>query len=517
MRIIQTADLRPDVPLSADHASWVYNGLDCCITAEVYDKLLPQLDNVTTPVYELAKALQGPVLDMNMHGLLIDGHELAEAKATIIGHMGTLDTNLSTVLREGYGRDINWRSPTQLRDFLYDYLLLPKQWKRAANGKRVLTTDRNALEKLQSYLIAAPLVNHMIALRELKKKLEFLESGVSGDGFLRCTYNIAGTKTGRFNSSASVFGEGRNAQNIDRTLRRTVVAAKGKKLANLDLEQADSRNVGANCWNKFYHKHGPEFAGAYLDACESGDLHTTVTQMGWPDLEWADANPRAVADMIAYRDKSYRDLGKVLGHGSNYLGKPFTMAKQSKVPVPMAELFQKRYFSAFPCIPAGHEWTARELRNTASLTTLLGRRRYFFGRLDDEKTLRDAVSYEGQGSTADEANHGMLAVWRSGRKFPGFQLLLQGHDSILFWYDEECEDEIIPWALATMRVDIELAGGRKFVVPTEAKVGWNWGDFNDKAPKAKGDPPLNLDGMKKWKGEDPRSRVQEPRTSYTFK
>ena len=35
----------------------VYNGLDACVTMEVLDALLPQLDNITASTYAFSKAL----------------------------------------------------------------------------------------------------------------------------------------------------------------------------------------------------------------------------------------------------------------------------------------------------------------------------------------------------------------------------------------------------------------------------------------------------------------------------
>lgn len=99
--------------------------------------------------------------------------------------------------------------------------------------------------------------------------------------------------------------------------------------------------------------------------------------------------------------------------------------------------------------------------------------------------------------TAEEINKGMLDVWRANK----VQLLVQVHDSILFQFPEELEDVIVPWALQTLRIPLDLPGGRRFVVPTEAKVGWNWGDFD------KDNPGKNPDGLIKWKGGDDRKRT----------
>ncbi len=274
------------------------------------------------------------------------------------------------------------------------------------------------------------------------------------------------------------------------------------KFANLDLEQADARNVGALCWDLLVDDWSDEDAGRYLDACEGGDLHTTVCKMSNPILPWDQGrSDREVADEIAYRHLTYRDLTKKLGHGSNYLGTPPTMAKHAKLPVQTVKTFHENYFTAFPCIPAWHQATISQIKNNQPLTTLYGRRRYFFGRPTDAATHRKAIAYSPQSMTGDEINTGILALWRADR----VQLLIQVHDSILFQYPEEQENEIIPWALETLRSTIILKKGREFSVPTEAKTGWNWGNHSD----------TNPDGLKKWKGSD--SRVREPERKLSLK
>lgn len=508
-KIIQTAELAPDQPMTPNAASWIYNGLDCCITNEVHGVLTGYLDDTTSGVYRLSKALQGPILDMSMRGLLVDQRERKRMLDEIVQLQMHLQEQLDEIVREGYNvQDFNWSSPKQLSWFLYEYLKLPPKRKRGANGKMTLTTDRMALEGLQHYLIAAPLIKHILAIRDLSKRAQFLKKPLAPSGRLPTSLNIAGTNTGRLSSAHDDFGDGDNLQNVDRKVRRTFIAPKGKKLANLDLEQADSRNVGATCWNRFVERFGEDFAGAYLDACESGDLHTMVTRMSRPELPWPEDERewRAFADapQEIFRGKSFRDTSKNWGHGSNYmLTAASAVKKVPGVTVKAAEEFKERYFEAFPCIPAWHKDVQRDLNEYGFLTTIWGRRRFFFGRPNDSRTLRAAVAYEGQSATADEINYGLLNLWRGGKRFPGFQLLIQVHDSILFEYDEVCEDEIIPWALEALKVPLELKRGRQFIVPTEAKVGWNWGDAAEDNP----------DGMVKWKGGDARTRTGS--TSFT--
>ena len=513
-RIIQTADLTPKTKLTFNDQEWVYNGLDVCVTLEVLEILLPQLDNQSSTTYDFSKALQAPILEMGMRGLRVDQWRRNKVLREYNEQLDRLEANLTRIVREGIGFPVEsnsktrwWRSPAQLKTLFYEVMGLSPIRKRNANGVMAPTVNRDAIERLSLYLNAEMICSHLLLMRDIEKKRQFLETEFDADGRIRTSFNIAGTNTGRLASSMAEFGTGTNLQNVDRLLRSVFIADPGMKFGNVDLEQGDSRNLGALCWERFYEREGPEFAGAYLDACESGDLHTTVSRMARPTLAWSDdpvAN-RKLADTKYYRNDSYRDLDKKLGHGSNYLGQPRTMAKHSKVPQHEVEIFQHNYFRAFPCIPAYHEWVWHELLETSSLTTLFGRRRYFFGRIpyaSDSKwqssdTIREAVAFGPQSMTAEEINIGMLNVWRGNR----VQLLVQVHDSILFQYREEEEDEIIPWVISQLRVPLRLAGDRDFYVPAEAKVGWNWGDWSED----------NIDGLKKWKGGDDRKRSEQPK------
>lgn len=746
MRIINTAELTPDSirAMDGDTAYWVYNGLDCAVTYEILEALLPNLDDTTRKTYEFSLALQAPVLEMNMRGVLVNQRTRSRIMEKFRKQLAQLEEQFNELIYEGIGipRGFNWRSPKQLGELLYDVMCLPEQKKRNTAGVWARSTDEESLNKLTEYFIAEPLVKHLLHMRMIGKALGFLEGEIDNDGRMRTSFNIAGTNTGRFSSAASDFDTGGNLQNVDRDLRSVFCADPGWKFANLDLEQADSRNLGALCWNSFVERFGEPFAGSYLAATEAGDLHTYVCKMCNPQLPWGSAPDRQIADSPLYRNKTYRDGSKVLGHGcltrdhevltptgwvpiwqmpdtimtwsegeskfdtvsawssfpytgelslwsgggievemthdhrvpsymsyrsehitvtaaeagpqyahpkggywkggsrheprarllaiahargkyaggpylkfefesavqdirfqqackagntewkwtetgyrvrglqhlnqwdilnwdeasiyefleelnfwkgdypevvdtvgyllgepmavggskiswtkrivlnepvfcptvpstfffirrdgvisvtgnSNYLGTPPTMAKHSKFPVDLVRKFQTSYFGAFPVIPEYHKLVRSEINQFASLTTLFGRRRYFFGRPTDDSTIREAVAYSPQSMTADEINTGILELWRANR----IQLLVQVHDSILFQYREEEEDEIIPWALEALKAPLVLKRDRPFVVPTEAKIGWNWGEWSEENP----------DGLKKWKGSDARKRVE---------
>src|SRR5262245_4408009 len=463
MKIIDTSETSPD-DLTIWEQEQIYNGLDCCVTAEVLAELLPQMDNHTGAVYSFSRALQGPVLEMRLRGVLVDKEKKAEVIDQYFEQLDRLETNLERIVREGLGiHGFNWRSPRDLKDLFYNVLEIPEVKK-----KGVLTVDRNALEKISFWPLARPIVLHMLTMRDIGKKISVLKTEIDNDGRIRTSYNIAGTETGRFSSSFSEFGTGTNLQNVEDLLRRVLVADPGYKMGYFDAEQGESRVVGATEFNLFRDS-------TYLDTCESGDLHTNVAKLCWPTLAWTGDPKRdkELAEQPYYRHYSRRFMCKKIGHGTNYGGKPHTLAVQSKVDQSVVEQFQPLYFRAFPAHLRWHAAKRRELIEQGHLISLTGRKRWFFGRRDSDDTYREALAFDPQGSLADIVNIGMLNVWRSA----DCQLLMNMHDAIVVQYREEKEDEVVQSIQKHLRHPIELADGRQFVIPYGCKTGWNFGSY----------------------------------------
>jgi len=506
--IINTADIERMSNLSPDETDWVYNGLDCCVTLEILHVLLENLDEVSRNTYNFSLDLQAPVLEMQLRGTLIDETKWKELLQENKKKIKFLAGNLTRIFEEGLGCKINWRSPKQLCSLFYDVLGFPVIKNRSkTTGKYAPTTDREALEKLSQHFYGELICNHLLYVRDYDKQRSFLETPLDKDKRFRSSYNIAGTNTGRFSSSESQYETGSNAQNIAEKLRIAFRSSPKHVLVNLDLAQADARNVGAICWELLYETRGADYAGAYLDACESGDLHTKVCKLAWQDLDWiiGGNNPsadRKIADQIFYRENTYRDMAKKLGHGTNYLGTPGIMAMHTKMPIGIIRDFQNRYFEGFPCVKDWHSAVDESIRLTHYLqTTNFNRRRFFFGRPTEPSTIRAAVAYEPQSMTGDEINTGILQLWAADR----VKILAQVHDNVLFECLETEVDEIVPWALEIMQVPIELKGGRLFTVPLDAKVGYNWGDTKYNLD---GSIKANPDGLQSWKGKHTRTAPQ---------
>lgn len=473
----------------------VYNGLDACVTYEVLDQLLPKLDKYTAKTYEFSKELQGPVLEMRIRGVKIDQAKRAQLCEQYFQLLDQMERNLEKIVREGCDFvGFNWRSVDCLRTLFFDIFRIPITTMTKGGQPSV---NRAVLEYMEQYTIAYPIIQLMKEMREIAKRISVLKSEVDPDGRIRTSYNIAGTNTGRFSSSLSEFGTGDNLQNVEEFLRSMFIADEGMKLANFDGEQGDSRCVGATEWNVFK-------SGTYLDACESGDLHTFVARLCWPNLPWTNKLEldREIAEQPYYRHYSYRFMCKKLGHGSNYEGKPETLSEQTKTNIVTVREFQPKYFKAFPAHEYWHTWVEEQIRrHPHQLSTLTGRVRTFLGRVDDPRVIRQAVAYDPQGSLSDIVKRGMLNVWRADI----CQLLMENHDSILVQYPQEKEDEVIPKILKLLEYPIQLRHGRTLTIPYGCQTGWNWGKFNDDPKKG----PINLDGLKSYKPGDQRTRTPE--------
>lgn len=507
--IVETHKLTPEsiADLNNHDRLQVYNGLDCCLTREVFDVLSTQA-NATPEIYDFERALQAPYLEIMLRGFRVDRISRDNAARGLRSRIEHIQGRLDQLASAMWDKGLNPRSPTQLKDFFYGAMKfnpimigLKGEWK--------VSTNREALEKLEVYIHARPIINCILAVRDLSKQLQVFETDIDADGRFRTSYNIAGTETGRPSSSENAFGTGGNAQNIAPGLRYVFVADAGYKLVNIDLEQVEARDVGFICGCLFDD-------WTFLNACESGDLHTANARLIWRDkFPWTGNNKsdRSLAETVFYRDFTYRDMAKRGSHLSNYVGTAATASRHLKVPLPIMEEFQARYCRgraanpsqgisaiepAYPCIPRYWQWVATELQTTHQLTNLFGRRRHFFGRPNDDSTLREGVAFVPQSTTADRMN---LGLWRVWKYMPECQLLAQTYDSITFQVlDNDRQNDLIAEALDRIRIELVSNGGRSYVVPGEASIGWNWGKVSD----------TNPDGLAKWDASRPdlRSRAK---------
>ena len=503
----------------------VYNGLDCCVTYEIWESLYADLAVVehnanAELVYQFERGMQAPSFVMSRRGVLVDRMWREVVRAELESELRTHDSRFQRLAEAVWGIPTNGKKPLnvhvggsayalnhnssqQLKEFFYGALNVEAIY-TYDKGQAKITVNREALEKLQEFRRAAPFARYIILMRDLGKKIDVLTKRLSADGRMRCSYNVAGTETGRWSSSQDPFGSGDNLQNWTKRMRRCIVADPGKKLYSVDLAQAESFITGGCAYRDGRDK-------SYLTACRSGDLHTSVAKEIWPDLGWTGERDRDkdIAEQPFYHSLSYRDTTKRLGHGSNYYGKAPHLSKQTKIDKDSVTTFQLKYFRRFPGIKAYQNMQANRLQMDFKVTTALGRCRYFFGRPDDEASLRKAIAFEPQSTVGDYLNLGLWRVWHEldawGPSQGPIELLLQVHDNIVFQIDDDPELEawVLPRVLDLLKIEVKYKD-ETIVIPADVESGWNWAPV--KVDKK------NSDGLYPWTGPgcDKRTRQSTP-------
>jgi DNA polymerase I-like protein with 3'-5' exonuclease and polymerase domains len=468
--------------LDVEQQDWIYNAKDCCIPHQIDAALEPKLDPARRWIYKFEMAQQAVAFSMMRRGLRVnmgvrDGllHELGQQRQRMNEHIN----NLAYAM---WGRALNPKSPPQMHEFFYGHLKLPIHH-RIDKGRRVPTVNVEALEGFRAYFNIKPIVNAILASGDLHGQIKVLAAGIDPDNRFRASFNVGGTETGRWSSSYNPNRRGTNFQNITERMRCAFIADDGEVFVGVDLEQAESRAVA--------YLSGDE---AYIRACESGDLHTTVAKRIWPDAGW----PGTLAGDVSlakvpsfYRHFSRRDLAKRAGHLSNYWGTKFKLAASLNLELDVAERFQNDYFSVFHGISRWHQWVISEVQANAKLTTPLGRQRTFFGRLRDNTTLKEAIASVPQSIIGDLLNLGLLKVWYWMQlKEQLIHCQLQLHDGFLAGVPEDKVDTVISRMRELMTIPLEV-NNRTMVVPVEFKVGYNWRDMetygSEKASRLKRD------------------------------
>lgn len=347
------------------------------------------------------------------------------------------------------GQTVNVNSPKQVKDFLYSTKELSPI---TIAGKQCV--DENALKTLRTKYPDCQDLELIIRERHLRKKLSsYLDTAIDPDGYLGCSWNIAGTETGRWSSGKSAHRRGLNLQTVPKLLRYAYEAPKGRVFIQPDLSQAEAR------------------VSAYLARC--------------PDLIALFANPKrsvhmenalAIFGHTVVKDSKDYVIAKQCLHAANYKMGPDRFAVEAGISKQRAQEILGAYYARYPELQAWHARTREAILQVGKLVTPLGRERIFYharaevlltGSLSAE-SWRNAIAYVPQATVPDVLNRGMLRTWD---ELDYLWLHHQGHDSCLVSvpYDRlgECCERLaanlaipIPMGLATLTIPVEIVWGR---------------------------------------------------------
>ena len=410
----------PSVP---EDQLWRYNCLDATYTyecSEVLDRNLAILGlgdqcRFQHRVFSL-------VLKTMLRGVRVD----TAARSTLDSTLARKITDLEGWLEYVCNPAPNPASPKQMQDFFYQQLQLPPIRDRATGNP---TCDDEALRTIgRRYPILRPIVNTISDLRSLRIALtNVVRAPIDDDGRIRTSYNVAGTVAFRLSSSESAFGSGTNLQNISAggksaggldlpNLRLLYIADPGHLFYEIDLSGADLQVVA---WDS---------ADPILKAWfrQGLDVHLLNARdlFGLPFDEDDLRDPGHAAD-LKHRYHTERQHTKVMVHGTDYGGKPRTMAANTNTSVAETERFQRMWFTRHPWIQTWQRRIEHELNTRRYIFNQWGYRNFFFGR--PEELLGEALAWIPQSTVAILINK----IWeRIDDSFPEIDVLLQVHDSL---------------------------------------------------------------------------------------
>jgi DNA polymerase I-like protein with 3'-5' exonuclease and polymerase domains len=488
-----------------------YNALDSWATANVWIQQMLSMPDWARHNYFLEFPLVYPCLLSELTGLRRDGDRLDDARRSCDDGISLAESSLRLMLRVP---TFNAASHVQVKALLK--ILTGKDWD---------SSDEKNLEKA-AYMhpLNRVIIGKILKIRELKKiKSTYLRTdddikrnkdGTAAasskgskdfNGFWLYSLNPHGTDTGRLSSGEHQFWCGANIQNVprDSSVKSTITTFTGFRLAECDLEQAESRDTA--------HIAGSEPLIAAVSG--SKDFHSVNASsfFGTPYDEIYDDSIRKT------KNKTLRDLAKRVNHGANYNMGPGVLVDtmgekniweaarilglRNMGAKEIAEYLLAQFHRTYPELKRDyyasviHEVvTTRKIASRAfhhlgtsdSGTAMLEAKRgidgadwtrYCFGNPDKNKLdLNSYVAHCPQSLNARTLNEAYFKVFYEVA-LPNpttFRLHAQIHDSILFSFAEERTDHAEA-VRRCMEIPVSVRGvdgrTRTFVVPVAIKAG----------------------------------------------
>lgn len=446
-----------------DHDLWRYNAMDAATTYEVAQRLEEEL--VQEDLWDFYKDHAEPVMlaltRMQNRGVHVDKPYMEKMKADF---QEKAEKALSEA-QEEIGQEFNPKSPKQMKEILYEKLNLPKQYK--GRGKnRTVTVDVKALETLaEKYTKHEKFLNNVISYRRSKDAIsKVLNVRLTPEGLLTTSWNATGTVTRRLSSSANIFDEGMNLQNIHKgPMRAMIVAEDGKVLVKCDLSQAEARFVAWDAGIKVLvdrFLHDDDF-----------DIHRWCASYVVFEIS---------EDEVT---KTQRSLAKVAVHGGNYHIGPSAASKTYGISFSAAKDILRRYSSVVGKEGLADWWKEIEqaVISERKLTNPHGARRIFLGRLDDS-TFREAYAQKPQCHVADAIINRAVLLGEVLLEHLESYPILQIHDEVVFEVSEKHPTEALKIIYNIMQPSFKIGDKIKepLVIPTEAKIGHNWYEMKPK-------------------------------------
>lgn len=477
------------------HEYYRYNALDSWATANVWIAQMMEMPEFARQNYLMEFPVNFPAHMCEMTGIKRDMQRMTEVRTKTVEEIAALEKSLEVMTATP---GFNSNSSPQMKALM----------KTLGLGEVDSCDDTH----LNRYKLRHPLNARIIgAIQTIREKKKFRSTYIRTDeditkqnpkgnkeyhGRILYALNPHGTDSGRLASKESHFWCGLQIQNITRgeSVKQTLVADDGFRLAECDLEQAESRDTAYAAGER-----------TLMDAVESDqDFHSRNASAFFavPYESIYDDDKRKT------KDKVLRDLAKRVNHGANYcmganvlvatMGEDKVWEAKKRLGLPshfslkevaehLLEQFHKTYpglrGTFYPAVKAAVE-------NSKMLVGPHGWTRYCFGHPGSNKSDANSyIAHVAQSMNAMTLNQAFMRVFYEIAMHPQFKmhfkLIAQIHDSILFQF-REGHEYLVQMVKERMEIPVTIKGAdgivRTFTVPAAAKAGpdgkgaWRWSE-----------------------------------------
>lgn len=481
----------------------LYNAADAANTFAIWEVMKREMEKSNTRLVHDFEMEQAEVaLMLQLQGIEID----MEIRKNLIEEHTNLMNSLKIEIDEAIGRNINFNSPKQVCQLLYEEMALPPQYKRrkGPNGAvNTLSAGADALAVL-CRLSDNPVLGKIAKYKKEVKLLTFLDCSVSPLNKVHTCYNTTGANMahegkggaitdeddsfksfGRWSSSASIiepYGSG-NLQNIPGEARKMYFAGHGKVFLQADYKQAEAVVVAYLIKDEKLKNLFKASFGLSDEVCKKRNLDVhkiTAASMAGYAVNFKETEDGLVVEFSNEVSGDMRKVGKTIRHAKNYSAGPGVLANKLGISMSEAKQLMATYDAANPELYVWQRSVQRELAETRILTNLFGRPHKFLDRWGDD-LFRSSYSFIPQSTVGDLLNKALIVLYKEFAEEVG--IMLQLHDAIYIAVDDnEKAIERGKWILRHCMIDRVqplVANGEEFYIDIDFKTGHYWGDLKD--------------------------------------
>ena len=405
-------------------------------------------DHLTIPAQRVLEAAEA-------NGLYVDLKKMAEVERDQTAASLLVRNHMNRMAK----RIINWNSPAQVADVLFNQLKL----------KPRVFTDKGQPSTSEESLIA---LTHPIVkmLEKYRTHQKFLSTYILGwkdfmDGpHLYLSTKLHGTVTGRYSSRLHQVPR-------DGTVRNLITAPPGWQFGQLDISQAELRTIAIvsrdpellNCFANNIDVHwrtlmatiemgGGEYVPLILKTARA--ISNSREKIDFPDaLEMVRSMNHEKAIAIDKNWKEARKKAKGINFGFVFDQSPEGFIDYARVKydfectLDQSREFHGAFFTTYLRLRDWHERQRKLVRKDGYVQTMSGRKRHLPGIWARDRSLvaeceRQAINSPIQGYIGDHKAMIMVELAESF-DYDDFRIVGEVHDSILFWIRPDKQNKIL--------------------------------------------------------------------------